>query len=101
MMWLVFEKLGSRPSVQVMRELLAQNLHLMADLAKLWRGEPADLVRLRTVRATIGENFTSFHAQADAVLFETGRSRQHNLVARARLLGWEPHLVSLFLLEVA
>lgn len=101
MMWLVFEKLGSRPSVQVMRELLAQNLHLMADLAKPWRGEPADLVRLRTVRATIGENFTSFHAQADAVLFETGRSRQHNLVARARLLGWEPHLVSLFLLEVA
>ena len=101
MMWLVFEKLGSKSAVLIMRDLLIGNLHLMADLAKPWRGQPADLVRLRTVRATISQNFGSFHAQADAVLFETGHSRQRSLSARAHLLGWEPRLVSLFLLEVA
>ena len=31
MMWLVFETLGSKPAVQVMRELFAENLHLMAE----------------------------------------------------------------------
>ena len=101
MMWLVFEKLGSKPAVQVMRDLLFKNLHLMADVAKPWRGQPADLVRLRTIRATISQNFGAFHAQADAVLFETGRGRQRSLAVRAHLLSWEPHLVSLFLLEVA
>ena len=101
MMWFVFEKLGSKSAVQLMRDLLIKNLHLMADLAKPWRGQPADLVRLRTVRATISQNFGSFHAQADAVLFETGHNRPRSLMERAHLLGWEPHLVSLFLLEVA
>ena len=101
MMWFVFEKLGSKSAAQLMRDLLIKNLHLMADLAKPWRGQPADLVRLRTVRATISQNFGSFHAQADAVLFETGHSRPRSLMERAHLLGWEPHLVSLFLLEVA
>ena len=101
MMWLVFEKLGSKPAVQVMRDVLAKNLRLMADLAKPWRGRPADLVKLRTLRATVSQNFAFFHSQADAVLFETGRKRHPNLVDRAQLLGWEPQLAALFLLEVA
>ena len=101
MMWLVFEKLGSKPAVKVMHDMLAKNLHLMADLAKPWRGRPADLVRLRTLHATVSQNFAAFHSQADAVLFETGHKRQPNLVARAKLLGQEPQFVSLFLLELA
>ena len=100
-MWLVFEKLGSKPAVQVMRDLLANNLRLMADLARPWRGQPADLLRLRTLRATVSQNFAAFHSQADAVLFETGRMRHANLASRAQLLGREPRLVALFLVEVA
>ena len=42
MMWLVFETLGSKPAVQVMRELFAENLHLMAQYARPWpRGKAA------------------------------------------------------------
>lgn len=47
------------------------------------------------------KNFTVFYSQADAMLFETGRNRSLNLVVCAKLLGQEPRLVSLFLLEVA
>jgi hypothetical protein len=40
-------------------------------------------------------------SQADAVLFEIGRSRDHSLAVRHRLLGWQPQLRSLFLLQIA
>ena len=45
MMWLVFETLGSKPAVQVMRELFAENLHLMAEYARPWPRKPPDLGR--------------------------------------------------------
>ena len=102
MMWLVFETLGSKPAVQVMRELFAENLHLMAELARPWpRGKPADLRKLRTFREKISENFLAVNSQADAVLFEIGRSRAQSLAVRARLRAWQPQLRSLFLLEAA
>jgi multidrug resistance protein MdtO len=102
MMWLVFEPLGSKPAVQVMRELFGENLHLMAQLARPWpEGKPADLQKIRTLRDKISQNFLAVNSQADAVLFEIGRSRDHSLTVRDRLLGWQPQLRSLFLLEIA
>jgi multidrug resistance protein MdtO len=102
MMWLVFETLGSKPAVQVMRELFAENLHLMAELARPWpQGKPADLQKIRTLREKISQNFLAVNSQADAVLFEIGRSRDHSLAVRARLRAWQPQLRSLFLLQVA
>jgi multidrug resistance protein MdtO len=102
MMWLVFETLGTKPAVQVMRELFAENLHLMAELARPWpRGEPADLRKIRTLREKVSENFQAVNSQADAVLFEIGRSRNYSLAVRDRLRAWLPQLRSLFLLEVA
>lgn len=102
MMWLVFETLGSKPAVQVMCELFAENLHLMAGLARPWpHGKPADLQKIRTLREKISQNFLAVNSQADAVLFEIGRSRDHSLAVRARLRAWQPQLRSLFLLEVA
>ena len=101
-MWLVFETLGSKPAVVVMREIFAENLKLLAQLARPWTGgRAADLKMIRTIRDRISQNFTSVNAQADAVLFETGRSRARNLATRERLLGWQPELRSLFLMEVA
>lgn len=102
MMWLVFETLGSKPAVQVMRELFAENLHLMAELARPWpQGKPADLRKIRTLREKISENFLVVNSQADAVLFEIGRSRDQSLAVRDRLRAWQPQLRSLFLLEIA
>jgi multidrug resistance protein MdtO len=102
MMWLVFETLGSKPAVQVMRELFAENLHLMAELARPWpQGKPADLKKIRTLREKISQNFLAVNSQGDAVLFEIGRSRDQSLAVRARLRAWQPQLRSLFLMEVA
>jgi multidrug resistance protein MdtO len=102
MMWLVFETLGSKPAVQVMRELFAENLHLMAQLATPWaHGKPADLRKIRTLREKVSQNFLAVNSQADAVLFEIGRSRDRSLAVRARLRAWQPQLRSLFLLEIA
>jgi len=102
MMWLVFETLGAKPAVQVMRELFAENLHLMAEYARPWpHGKPANLQKIRTMREKISQNFLGVVTQADAVLFEIGRSRDYSLAVRRRLLGWQPQLRSLFLMEVA
>ena len=101
-MWLVFDQLGSKPAVQVMRELFAENLRLMAKLARPWPGgRPADLKQIRTVRDKISQNFSNVNSQADAVLFEVGASRARSLKLRARLHNWQPKLRSLFLLEIA
>jgi multidrug resistance protein MdtO len=102
MMWLVFETLGSKPAVQVMRELFAENFHLMAEYGRPWpRGEPPDLGKIRTLREKISQNFLAVNTQGDAVLFEIGRSRDHSLAVRAQLRGWQPQLRSIFLLEIA
>jgi multidrug resistance protein MdtO len=102
MMWLVFETLGSKPAVQVMRELFAENLHLMAEYGRPWpQGKPPDLRKIRTLREKISQNFLAVNQQADAVLFEIGRSRDQSLALRHRLRGWQPQLRSIFLLEIA
>jgi multidrug resistance protein MdtO len=102
MMWFVFETLGSKPAVQVMRELFAENLHLMAEYARPWpQGKPPDLRKIRTLREKISQNFLAVNSQADAVLFEIGRSRDQSLAVRARLRAWQPQVRSLFLMEAA
>jgi multidrug resistance protein MdtO len=102
MMWLVFETLGAKPAVQVMRELFAENLHLMAEYGRPWpHGKPVDLKEIRTLREKISQNFLDVNSQGDAVLFEIGRSRDQSLAVRARLRAWQPQLRSLFLMEVA
>jgi multidrug resistance protein MdtO len=101
MMWLVFDTLGSKPAAQVMRELFATNLNLLAELARPWRdGKPADLAQIRALRERISQNFGTVNSQADAVLFEVGPSRERDLRMRERLLAWQPRLRSLFLLQV-
>jgi hypothetical protein len=102
MMWLVFETLGAKPAVQVMRELFAENLHLMAEYARPWpHGKPANLQKIRTLREKISRNFLDVNSQGDAVLFEIGHSRNQSLAVRNRLRGWLPQVRSLFLMEVA
>jgi multidrug resistance protein MdtO len=102
MMWLVFETLGSKPAVQVMRELFAENLHLMAEYGRPWpHGKAPDLRKIRTLREKISQNFLAVNSQGDAVLFEIGRSRDQSLAVRDRLRAWQPQIRSIFLLEIA
>ena len=101
-MGVIFETFGSKPAVEVMQDLFANNLQLMAKLADPWPGsKKADLGQLRALREKISANFAAINAQADAVLFETGASRDESLELRSELLGYQPQLRSLFLIEVA
>ncbi len=102
MMWLVFDTLGSKPAALVMRDLFIGNLHLLAQLARPWKdGNMLGLQEIRTLRDRISATFGSVNAQADAVLFELGPTRQPHLHLRDRILDWQPRLRSLFLTEVA
>lgn len=97
MMWLVYERLGSAPAIQVMRQLFATNLGLLAELAELFRyGRPA-ANRVRVLRDRISSNFALMNSQADAVLFETGRERERHLALRDELLALQPDVRSVFL----
>ncbi len=101
-MWLVFDKLGSKPSAVVMRELFASNLKLMAQLATPWPNhQKTDLRKVRALRDKISAGFSAVNAQADGVLFELGRLRAESLRVRSLLLGWQPRLRSIFLLQIA
>ena len=101
-MWVVFDRLGSKPAVVVMRELFATNLLLMAKLATPWpHNQKANLAEIRALRDKISQNFSTVNSQADAVLFESGRSRTTSLMLRNTLLGWQPQLRALFLVQIA
>ena len=101
-MWLVFDTLGSASAVRVMRDTFARNLQLLAELAMPWRdGQSADQRILRSTRDQINRNFAQVDAQADAVLFEIGPSRNQKLALRQRLLDLQPTLRSIFFVEVA
>ena len=103
MMWLVFETLGSKPAVEVMRELFAENLHLMAEYGRPWpHGKPPDLRKIRTLREKISQNFLAVNSQG-----RRGSIRDRPL-ARSKSRGARPaaclanrKLRSLFLLEIA
>ena len=100
-MWFAFDTLGSKPAAEVMRDLFATNLKLMAKLAEPWEGgRKADLAAIRGLREKISQNFGAVNAQADAVLFELGRGRVASLRLRNRLLVWQPRLRTLFLLQI-
>lgn len=101
-MWLVYETLGSQPAMQVMLDLFATNLRLLAELARPWKeGQAPELMHVRALRDRIHSNFVAVNAQADAVLFETGRQRHEHLILRERLLALQPQLRSLYLILVA
>jgi multidrug resistance protein MdtO len=101
-MWLVFDTLGTESAVRIMTDTFAHNLDLLAEQTMPWRDRnPADVVRLRALRDQISQNFTQVNAQADAVLFEVGSSRQMKLAQRRRLLDLQPRLRSIFFVEIA
>ncbi len=101
-MWLVYDTIGSVPAIEVMQNLFATNLKLLAELADPWKdAKPPDLRHIRTLRDRVSANFGSVNAQSDAVLFETGPERHHHLWLREHLLAWQPRLRSIFLIKVA
>ncbi len=103
MMWLFFDQLWSTRAGVLMRRTFVATLRLLAQLAR----EPVSgdvrtaVESSYTLRETIDSHFDQVQAQADAVLFEFGSSRQSDLRFRERVRESGPQLRTLFILRIA
>src|SRR5258705_567479 len=103
MMWLVFDHIWRAPAVVEMKNAFILNLRLLAQLAR----EPVSkdlkvaIERSYNLREQINTNLFKVRTLADAVLFEFGPSRQHNLALRKQIERWLTQLRMLFVLQTA
>jgi multidrug resistance protein MdtO len=102
MMWLVFERLYSKPAFDEMVRLFVSNVRLMATLVSESRiGADAEtILQIRRHRDHVYRKFGEVSAQADAVPFETGPARAGHMAARDRIRNWQSTLRTFYLMEV-
>lgn len=93
-MWLVFDRLWMRDALQEMESLFARNLRLLAELIQQCeKNDPGEAVKqVIQLRDQINEGFNAVKAQADAVVFEFGPTRQRKLKIRDDIRRWQPTL---------
>jgi multidrug resistance protein MdtO len=101
-MWLIFDRLWVKNALEEMQTVFARNLDMFAELAvqmlKEDRNESARQVR--RLRDQINAGFQAVTAQADAVLFEFGPSRQRKMQIRDYFRRWQPSVRALFLMQL-
>lgn len=98
-MWIVFERLRPRPASVEMVRMFAKSARLIATLGADSSSE-SEIDHLRQVREEVSSLFTNVNAEADAVLFESGRHRISRLAARDRVRRWLSKLRTIYLLEL-
>jgi multidrug resistance protein MdtO len=96
-MWIVFERLRPRPASVEMVRMFAKSARLVSTLGA---GSSSEIAHLRQVREQVYSLFTNVNAEADAVLFESGRHRISRLAARDRVRRWLSKLRTIYLLEL-
>jgi multidrug resistance protein MdtO len=101
MMWLVFERLYTRPAAGEMVSFFIRNTRLIADLVEttVIDADAAAIVRIRGQREHIYRNFGEVNAQSDAVPFETGALRAAHMAARDRIRRWQTAERTFYLLQ--
>jgi multidrug resistance protein MdtO len=98
-MWLIFDRLWTRPAAPTMIQLFDESLELIADLPARGSLELADNVTRQ--RDVIDRNFDKIRDLADAVLLEFRRDRELDLTARSRIRSWQPLVRIIFMLRLA
>lgn len=101
-MWLVFDHLWVRSALDEMQDVFARNLRMLAELIDEGRNPKLDeaTARVMLLRDRINDGFTTMRAQADAVIFEFGPSRQRKLKVRDDFRRWQPTLGALMQVEI-
>lgn len=101
-MWLVFDRLWVRDALQEMQAAFARNLRLLAELIELARKQPSEEIARSALqlRDQINDGFNAVKAQADAVVFEFGPSRQWKLEIRDDIRRWQPALGTLLQVQI-
>ncbi len=98
-MWLIFDQLWATPAGDEMMTVFVKNMRLIAHFPK--RAGTYDPAASQDLRDEITANFSTVRSLSDAVLFEFGRSRSRDLMARRQVRTWQPELRSLFILKLA
>ncbi len=103
MMWLVFDQLWGAPAVVGMKRAFISSLRFLAQFARepLSKDHRVAVERSYSLRETINTNLDKVRILADAVLFEFGPSRQHNLALRSQMLRWQTQLRMIFVTQIA
>jgi len=103
MMWLVFDQLWGAPAVVGMKRAFISSLRFLAQYARepLSKDNRVAIERSYSLRETINTNLDKVRTLADAVLFEFGPSRQHNLALRSQILRWQTQLRMIFVTQIA
>jgi multidrug resistance protein MdtO len=101
-MWLLFDRLWVRNAVDEMQAAFARNLEMFAELAEqmLEPDKVKAIRRMRVLRDRLNDGFVAVRAQADAVLFEFGRSRQRKLQMRDEIRRWQPSIRTLLQVQM-
>lgn len=101
-MWLVFDRLWVKDALQEMRDAFARNLRLLAELLDLRQNQDRGEAVKQAIqlRDRINEGFNAVKAQADAVVFEFGPTRQRKLVIRNDMRRWQATLGTLLQVQI-
>jgi multidrug resistance protein MdtO len=102
-MWLIYDRLWVKNAVDEMQTVFARNLEMFAELAEqlLEKDQIKAIQRIRQLRDQLNAGFQAVNAQADAVLFEFGPSRQRKLQIREDFRRWQPPIRTLLQVQVA
>jgi multidrug resistance protein MdtO len=102
-MWLIYDRLWVKNALDEMQTVFARNLEMFAELAEqLLEGDQIKAIRrMRQLRDQLNAGFQAVTAQADAILFEFGPSRQRKLQIRDDVRRWQPAIRTLLQVQMA
>jgi multidrug resistance protein MdtO len=102
MMWIVFERLKPTSAGEQMVRSFAKSVRLVAAiLSGSFIGEGGKgVLWIRQQRDQLSRIFDEVHAEADAVLFETGKNRPGHMAARDRIRRWQTTLRTFYVMEL-
>jgi multidrug resistance protein MdtO len=101
-MWLIYDRLWVKNALDEMQTVFARNLEMFAELAEqlLEKDQIKAILRIRQLRDQLNAGFQAVTAQADAVLFEFGPSRQRKLQIREDVRRWQPAIRTLLQVQI-
>jgi multidrug resistance protein MdtO len=101
-MWLIYDRLWVKNALDEMQTVFARNLEMFAELAEqlLEKDLIKAIRRIRVLRDQLNAGFQAVTAQADAVLFEFGPSRQRKLKIREDVRRWQPAIRTLLQVQI-
>jgi multidrug resistance protein MdtO len=101
-MWLIYDRLWVKNALDEMQTVFARNLEMFAELAEqlLEKDQVKAIKRIRQLRDQLNAGFQAVTAQADAVQFEFGPSRQRQLQIREDVRRWQPSIRTLLQVQV-